>query len=170
MFYFQKLYSWYWFIMKNKICCGFGHREIFTHLPELKAVLEDLIVNEHITGFMIGDIGEFDREFASSVRSLKSKYSHIELYLIKPYFSNKLNTYQDYYECMFDSVIIPPEVVGAHYKSAITKTNKWMVDNSDVIVSYIFRDFGGAYNAIKYAAKLNKRVIDLYNLLNPKND
>lgn len=62
---------------------------------------------------------------------------------------------------MFDSVIVPDVVVGIHYKSAITKRNRWMIENSDIVVAYIYREFGGAYNAVKYAKKLNKTIINL---------
>ena len=62
---------------------------------------------------------------------------------------------------MYDEVIIPDVVAGVHPKTAITKRNKWMVEESDYIISYVTRDFGGAYTAIKYATKLGKKIISL---------
>ena len=64
---------------------------------------------------------------------------------------------------MYDEIIIPDCVINSHYKSAISVRNRWMVENSDIILSYIHRNFGGAFTAVKYAVRLNKKVINLYN-------
>ena len=110
---------------------------------------------------MTGGMGDFDGIFSSAVRTLKRKYADIKLLLVKPYFSGELNTNKEYYEYMYDEVIIPDVVAGVHPKSAITKRNRWMVEKSDIIVYYIQRDFGGAYTAIKYATKLGKKTISV---------
>lgn len=36
-----------------------------------------------------------------------------------------------------------------------------MVEQSDFLVYYIIRDYGGAYTAIKYATKLGKKIIPI---------
>lgn len=36
-----------------------------------------------------------------------------------------------------------------------------MIENSHLIIVYVKRDKGGAYTAMKYAEKLNKKVINL---------
>jgi len=143
------------------VCCCFGHRDIWGSVPSLTDVLEKLIVEENVTIFMTGGMGDFDGKFASAVRTLKRKYSDIKLLLVKSYFSGELNTNKEYYEYMYDEVVIPDVVAGVHPKSAITKRNKWMVEESDYIVSYVTRDFGGAYTAIKYAIKLGKKIISI---------
>ena len=58
-------------------------------------------------------------------------------------------------------MVIPDVVVGVHPKAAIKKRNRWMVENSDVVVTYVFKDYGGAYDAKKYAEKLDKKVISV---------
>lgn len=40
--------------------------------------------------------------------------------------------------------------------------NQWMIEQSDLVIVYIERKEGGAYTAMKYAEKLNKKVINLY--------
>lgn len=143
------------------MCCCFGHRDIWGSVPSLTDVLEKLIVEENVTIFMTGGMGDFDGKFASAVRTLKRKYSDIKLLLVKSYFSGELNTNKEYYEYMYDEVVIPDVVAGVHPKSAITKRNRWMVEKSDIILYYIQRDFGGAYTAIKYATKLGKKTISV---------
>jgi hypothetical protein len=46
-------------------------------------------------------------------------------------------------------------------KFAIIKRNEWIVEQSDLIVVYCLRSFGGAYNALKYAKRKNKKIIEL---------
>ena len=145
-----------------KKCCAFGHRELDRNIDEeLKALIIDLIEREGVTLFMTGGIGQTDGKFSSVVRELKHSYKQIELVLVKPYFSGELNTNKEYYEIMYDDVIIPDELAGCHYKSAITKRNRWMIDRSDFIIDCTYRDFGGAVDAIKYAKRTNKTVLEI---------
>ncbi len=147
--------------MENNICCGFGHREILKDIPHLSYILEKLVLEENINIFMTGGMGDFDKKFSTTIKQLKRKYPHIKLILVLPYFSNKLNSDKEYYQIMYDDIIIPNPVIGVHYKSAITKRNEWMAENSKIIVSYIYRNHGGAYKATKYAKSLNKKIIPL---------
>ena len=62
---------------------------------------------------------------------------------------------------MYDDVIIPPELIGVHYKAAIKARNRWMIDNSDVVMVYTIRDYGGAFDAMKYAIKNGRNVIKI---------
>lgn len=145
-----------------KKCCAFGHRELYKNIDEeLKAVIIDLIEREGVTLFMTSGIGQTDGKFSSIVRGFKRNYKQIELILIKPYFSGELNTNKEYYEIMYDDVVIPDELAGCHYKSAITKRNRWMIDKCDFVIDCTYRDFGGAVDAIKYAKRANKTVIEI---------
>lgn len=145
-----------------KKCCAFGHRELYQNIDkELKSALINLIENDGVTVFMTGGNGQLDSKFLSIVRELKTTFKQIKLVLVKPYFSGELNTNKDYYEIMYDDVIIPDELAGCHYKSAITKRNRWMIDKCDFVIDCTYRDFGGAVDAIKYAKRTNKTVIEI---------
>lgn len=147
----------------NNTCCFFGHRDISDPISDL--VYEkicDLIENKNISTFIVGDYGHFDKICASMVRKAKKSYKHIRLILIRPYFSNELNTNREYYEDLYDDIIIPDELADVHYKSAIGKRNEWMIENSQYGIFFVKRQNGGAYNALKYAEKLNKKYINLY--------
>lgn len=145
-----------------KKCCAFGHRELYQNIDkELKSALINLIENDGVSVFMTGGNGQLDSKFLSIVRELKTTFKQIKLVLVKPYFSGELNTNKDYYEIMYDDVIIPDELAGCHYKSAITKRNRWMIDKCDFVIDCTYRDFGGAVDAIKYAKRTNKTVIEI---------
>lgn len=148
--------------MENRSCCGFGHRDVLENIEQsLTEKIKVLIDNEKVSVFYVGDNGEFDKLFSSAVRRLKITRQHIKLYLVKPYFSNTLNKNKSHYERLYDDVIIPQELMGRHFKSAITKRNMWMINNSNFVLGYIKRDFGGAFDAIAYAKKCGKMVIDI---------
>ena len=151
------------------MCTCFGHRETYKDFSRvLSELLEDLILNQGVVEFWTGGMGNFDGSFSAAVRGLKRKYPDIKLILIKPYFSNELNTNKEYYEFTYDDVVIPDVLAGVHPKSAITKRNRWMVENSDFVVTYVYRDFGGAYDAKKYALKLGKTVFETNDMLTDK--
>jgi len=164
--------------MKKTICC-FGHREIFGYEDEtegvvglknnLSVILAKEISENNAEIFLTGRRGEFDNLFAGVVRDLKKQYPHIKLILVEPYFSNKLNAYKDYYNEIYDTIIIPDEIANVHYKNAITLRNRWMVENSDCIIAYVNRRTGGAYKAMKYAKTLNKLVLNLGDLWEENN-
>ncbi len=62
---------------------------------------------------------------------------------------------------MYDDVMIPTELMGIHPKADIKACNRWLVENSDVIIGYTVRDYGGAYTALKYAERLNMKIFYL---------
>ena len=61
----------------------------------------------------------------------------------------------------YDNVMIPECIGRTHPKGAITKRNRWMVEACDLFICYIEREDSGAYTAMKYAKKLEKKVINL---------
>ena len=144
-----------------KICCGLGHRTILENIEDrlystvLKAIEEGFEI------FYTGAMGEFDSLFSSAVRKAKTMHPHIKLICVKPYFSNKINTSKAYYSAFYDDILIPPEIIGIHYKAAIKARNRWMVDNSNLIISYVIHSNGGAADAFKYAIRQDKQIINL---------
>ena len=146
-------------------CTFAGHREVYhpTIDEKLEKVIRELLQTDSEFIFYTGGMGEFDSRCASAVRLAKRQYPHlkIRLALVLPYMSNKLNTEKAYYEYYYDEIIIPEELCGVHYKAAIQKRNRWLVDRADCLIAYLFRDFGGAYETVKYAKKQGKPVINL---------
>ena len=143
----------------KKVCCGFGHREVFENIS---GQIEEAVLAAIKNGceiFYTGAMGEFDRLYSSAIRKVKHTHPHIKLICIKPYFTNDINTDRNYYSAMSDDVIIPDELAGIHYKAAIKARNHWIIDNSDIVIVYTIRDHGGAYDAQLYAEKNSKKII-----------
>ncbi len=145
--------------MNEKVCTFCGHRYCNENLCErVKAEIENLIINGGVTVFYSGGMGEFDKMCESVVRTLKHQYKQIKLYLIVPYMMSRINKEREYYEMLYDEIIIP-DLGDIYYKQAIGARNKWMVEQSDVILCHVMRSSGGAYKTYSYAKKLNKSLM-----------
>lgn len=144
-----------------KACCGFGHRIVFENISgKLDKAIEGA-VSQGCKIFYTGAMGEFDNLFSSAVRKAKKAYLHIKLICVKPYFTNDINTNREYYTALYDDIIIPDELAGIHPKAAIKARNRWIIDNSDITLIYTTRNYGGAYDANKYAEKQLKQIIKI---------
>ena len=144
-----------------KACCGFGHRNVFENInAELDNAIETAI-QQGCKLFYTGAMGEFDGLFSAAVRKAKKAHPHIKLICVKPYMTNDVNTNRDYYAAMYDDVIIPDELADIHFKAAIKARNRWIVDHSDLVVAYIVREHGGAYEAVRYAQRESKIVVEI---------
>lgn len=132
-----------------------GHRDT-PDTPELRSWLSESVerlIREGADTFYLGGYGEFDRIAASVVWGLKKKYPQIESVLVLAYLGRKVNA--EYYDrTMY------PEIEGGPKRFAITKRNRWLVDNSDVLIADVILDTGGAAATRRYAVRRKKRVIN----------
>lgn len=148
----------------EKICCFFGHRDIFYDLQdELKQAIDYAVEKFGITTFYVGGRGQFDKQAEKAVRIAKKKYPQIKLVLVLPYFSNDLNKNKSTYENIYDSIYIPQELIGQHFKGAIVKRNRIMVTESELVICHIYKEYGGAYSSVKFAQKQGKNIIEIKN-------
>lgn len=134
--------------------CGhrnlFGRREI---LAELETTLRNLISAGADT-FLHGGYGDFDSLAAWSVHRLKKEFPQIRSILVLPYPDRKYDT------DLYDESIYPPlEKVPRRF--AISHRNEWMVNHSDVVVSYVRYGWGGAAATLEYARRKKKRILSL---------
>ncbi len=51
---------------------------------------------------------------------------------------------------------------GIYYKRAITERNFWMTENADLILCYVYKDYGGAYTMMRHAQSIGKMIINTY--------
>ena len=139
-----------------------GHRDTCLNREEQEN-LEKLIIQfteQHtLVDIQIGRNGSFDIQIASLIKKIQRDYltNNLTLVLVLPYLVKD----GEYYEDFYDDVIYPLSG-DIHYKAAITKRNEWMIDNSELLIAYVEKDFGGAYNAIRYASKKGVKVINIF--------
>lgn len=149
--------------MRERICCGFGHRVLLMDVEKpLRETLERLVEERGVRVFYTGGMGEFDELFARMVRSMKWNNPRLRLVLVIPYLTRRIATEKVWYESQYDEIMIPAELDGVHPKAAIGLRNRWMVDHSDFVVAAIHRDFGGAAEAVLYAEERSKEVLQIF--------
>ncbi len=126
---------------------------------KLYLILRDLLRTKAYVEFYIGRNGDFDMLAATVVKETQKAMGNENsaMILVLPYNEKNMEHYEKYY----DSIIIPECVEGIHPKGAITKRNRWMIGECDLLICYIERESGGAYTAFKYAKKLGKKIINL---------
>lgn len=141
-----------------------GHREVnnFSFIEEqVENIVKELINTKEYVEFYVGRNGEFDIMVASVIKRTQRDYgkSNNSLILVIPYSIANQEDMENYY----DEVWYPSELHNVHYKSAITKRNEWFVNNSEMLVAYVERDYGGAYECLKKAQQKGlsiKRISD----------
>ncbi len=133
-----------------------GHSKLYNS-DEISAWL-DVILPSLIAGgadtFYLGGYGAFDELAALAVRRQKKVYPAIRSILVVPYSKRKCD------QALYDDCIYPPLKDLSSY-NAIPKRNEWMVSASDVVVSGVGHDWGGAATTLRFA-KRKKKVIVQY--------
>ena len=149
---------------RNKRVCFAGHREVYQREinEKVKNIIADLARQGSIE-FLTGGMGKFDRICSGAVRSTKKDFPNMKLWLVLPYMLKSINTQRDYFCELYDEIILPDGSENAHRKAAITMRNRWIVEQSGIMLAYVGRSFGGAYQTIRYAQKHGGvEIINLY--------
>lgn len=137
-------------------CTFFGHRNITHDIePILYSVLINLIENENVNLFYVGNNGRFDFLVQNKLKELKQIYPHINCFIVLAYIPTQklsLNSLDTIYPDCLETT--PP-------KFAINKRNKWMIDKSDFVVTYVKHLTGGAAKFKELAEREEKIVINI---------
>ncbi len=134
--------------------CLCGHRDTPDNAGEkLEQALSSLL-SEHTTlTVLLGRQGNFDRTAAKILRKIKNKYSSLTWYIVLEKIPHK--------EIIAEDTILPEGIETVFPRFAIKWRNRWMVDNSDLVITYMTRSAGGTAQLAKYALSQGKRVINL---------
>ena len=144
-------------------CTFFGHRECPDSVKfKLQEVLIDLITNHDIDMFYVGNQGRFDTIVRGVLRELKKEYPQINYAVVLAYMPGKQTEYEDY-----SDTILPEGIEAVLPRYAISWRNNWMLRQSDYVVTYITRAWGGA---AQYAAKAARQGNIVINLAGIEND
>lgn len=134
----------------------FGHKDTPKEIePTLRTTLIDLIENKNVTVFYVGNNGNFDTMLRRQLEDLSNTYS-ITYNVVLAYLPAKKSEYDDY-----TNTILPEGIETVHKRFAISWRNKWMIQQSDVVVTYVTHNFGGAAQFKEMAEKQGKTVIEL---------
>lgn len=148
----------------------FGHREICDSAELEKKLLFALnkILDDCPCELLFGGYGMFDnlaykccRKLLDSGKSYDLRFIFVTPYVTESYLKNQIVSKA----LVFDEIVYPP-IEKVPYKFAISARNKWMVEQSDTVISYVNKKYGGAYSSYLYAKGRNKSVINIGSLEN----
>ena len=138
------------------ICTFFGHRDAPQQLTLLlKTTIENLIVRQNLSLFYVGRQGNFDAMAARSLSELSERYA-ICYYVVLPYLPRQNDPLATEDHTIFPEgfELFPP-------RYAIDRANRWMLDKSDYVVTYVSHPTGGAAHYKELAERKGKTVIEL---------
>ena len=141
------------------ICTFFGHRDAPSLLePRIGEIIEQLITEKRVTYFYVGNNGNFDSMVHRQLKQLSEKYPHIRYYVVLAYMPTEQSEFDitDYSETIY-----PEGLESEPPRFAISKRNEWMIEKSDIVVTYVKYSTGGAAQAKKLAKRKGKRVMEV---------
>lgn len=148
----------------EKSCAFTGHRILSGGFDVnlLDRVVLNLIksgVNKFYSGMAKG----FDLIAAESVINFKKEFK-VSLCACIPYKNQPENfsesdaeRYKKILENCDDAVIFSDE----YFSGCMQTRDRFLVDNSDVLVCYLRKKYGGTFYTVNYARKKNKKIIEL---------
>lgn len=138
------------------VCTFFGHKNTPKEIePTLRSTLIDLIENKNVTVFYVGDNGNFDTMVRHQLEDLSPIYP-ITYCVVLAYLPTEKNKYEN-----LTNTIYPEGLETIPKRFAISRRNKWMIQQSDVVVTYVTHNFGGAAQFKEMAIKHRKKVFEL---------
>lgn len=140
-------------------CTFFGHRDCPNDIKtSLCSVLTQLIVNENVDTFYVGQQGNFDKIVHTVLQEMAKKYPHIRYFAVLerlPSSQNKFDTVDN------SNTLIPEGIETVHPRYAISWRNSWMINQSSYVVTYITHSWGCAAKFADKAVRQKKTVINI---------
>lgn len=141
------------------VCTFFGHRDCPSSIRvNLRETLVYLIKHKNVDLFYVGNQGAFDTMVRTVLRELVSEYPHICYAVVLAYLPQRQSTFDAH--CNSDT-ILPEGIELIHKRFAVHWRNKWMLRQSDYVVTYITHSWGGAAQFVEMAARQKKQIISL---------
>ena len=138
------------------VCTFFGHKDTPKEIePTLRSTLIDLIENKNINVFYVGNNGNFDTMVRRQLEDLSRIYP-ITYSVVLAYLPTEKNKYDD-----LSNTIYPEGIETVPKRFAISWRNKWMIQQSDIVVTYVTHNFGGAAQFKEMAVKQKKKVLEI---------
>lgn len=144
----------------------FGHRKITGSIDieqRLDSIIRELMRTKEYVEFLVGRNGEFDTLVSSVIRRSMAvlDYGNASHILVLPYQTADYKSNADAYKTYYTDIEICEVSCSAHFRAAIGLRNRAMVERSDMVVCYVERRSGGAYDAMLYAESIGRNTLNI---------
>jgi uncharacterized phage-like protein YoqJ len=141
-----------------KSCAFIGNKNTpFKVKGILAQAIRDLILNDNVTSFYVGTHGAFDKMVQEVLEELSKEYTFIKYSVVLAYLPKVRDDTIPYEKTIYPDGLekIPP-------KYAIIERNKWMINQSDILICYVVDSFSNSFTFKEFAEKKGKCVINLF--------
>lgn len=139
-------------------CTFFGHHDCPSDIrPKLREIVVDLVENKNVRMFYVGNHGCFDKITLAVLREVQTVYPQVEYAVVLAYMPQGQNKSQVNYI----DTIFPEGIENIPKRFAINWRNKWMIDRSDFVVTYVTHSWGGAAKFAEMASRRRKSIINV---------
>ena len=138
------------------VCTFFGHKDTPKEIePTLRSTLIDLIENKNVNVFYVGNNGNFDTMVRRQLEDLSQTYP-ITYSVVLAYLQTEKIKYDN-----LTNTIYPEGLETIPKRFAISWRNKWMIQQADVVVTYVTHNFGGAAQFREMADRLGNLIVNI---------
>ena len=156
----------------NITCCFTGHRFIErAKIPKIQKILDDEIIhliNHGATEFISGGALGFDMIAAESILKLRRDFPQIRLIMVLPC-ENQDKYWRVHdrtrYKIILDSADENIYLREEYYDGCMLDRNRYMIENSNVCISYLTQKRGGTLFTVNYAKKKKIEIINISDFL-----
>ena len=139
-----------------KACTFFGHANAPCGLErKVYDIARQLIEEQGVELFYIGNHGNFDRMAYTAIKKLKSEFPQIRCYRVLSHLPVTKDVDLE------EDTLIPEGIETVHGRYSVVWRNRWMLDRADYVITYVTHAWGGAAKFKQMAEKKGKIVINL---------
>ncbi len=148
---------------RERTACFTGHREIKRDfdVSVLDAAIVDAINNGYNT-FLCGMAYGFDLKSLERLNIIRKRYENIKAVACVPcpeqsknFSAKDRKKYNELLKTVDEVIIVSPK----YDEYCMKERDRFMVDNSSLLISYLYTASGGAYYTTKYAVDKNLDIV-----------
>lgn len=143
--------------MRTVAC--FGHSTVHADISSrVRNEIVKLLTDDSDTAFLIGHQGQFDSMVYHSLKTLERDFPDLQYKIVLAYMSGQKEAYEPYPS---KRTYYPEGLELVHPKYAITRRNRWMIEQCDMVLCYITHSWGGAQQFVRQAERKGKKITNV---------
>ena len=141
--------------------CGHSdYKESKQDEEKIMSILEEA-VGDRPAELFLGGYGAFDAFARRCGKEFQKTHPHTRLIFVTPYITEAYQrNHLDYDKGRYDEIVYPP-IEHVPLKFAVSHRNKWMVEQADLLIAYVQRHRGGAYQTYLHAKRKKKQLFNI---------
>ncbi len=143
--------------MRTVAC--FGHSMVPADIiPLVQDTIRNLLVDDPETEFLVGNQGQFDGIVYHVLNSLEKEFPDLQYKVVLAYMPGQKEDWELYPP---ERTYYPEGLELVHPKYAITRRNRWLGEQCNIVLCYITHSWGGAAQFVRKAERNKKRIINI---------